>query len=330
MYSLYFVIFHADFSSNGFSIMPSKGIAEEALTEENDNHSIFWDNYSARQIENCKICSSKRIPTLLPDLDSSENSHCTVPSKIEMKYFDLLNEVVELLQGLHPHKIIDILSNITASDAHGISYFTTDFIDILRECTTTTSILRIVFPYTNWFDHSIIRDLVEACNCPKGVKLLDEFDCHIDLTLCIKKYPIPEPFNIMSPDESSSYTLMAVKYDQQLSSLQLNHIGVVRSILMKTFKISKHSCVLLAVANHHSAIFFWLIPKSIVSLISNEVQQYSDHLYDKGMLELAIYPNFSFSTGGTSRIWKLVYFSDIASMYNHVSYYPNSKKAISM
>ena len=308
-----------DLNFNGFSILPSEDVTG-TVTEEKSNYPLVWEMYNERLIENCKIYSSRRIPPLLPDLNSAEKYRYIVPSNVILKYLDLFNDVVELLQDLNPNKIIDVLSDLAASDTHGINYFTTVFIEKLRECTTTTtSLLRILFPYTNWYDHSIIRELVESCDCPEGVKLLDEFDSRIDVTLPIKAFPIAAPTkNRMTPHESSTHTVMAIRCEQQLSSLSLKHIGMVKSIMINKFNITKHSCVLLAVANHNSAMLFWLIPRSVAPLISNAVQKHSGFLHDNGVQEVAIYPNFSFTTGSTSRVWKLLYFSDIASMYNHV------------
>jgi len=281
---------------------------------------LFLEMYDESHLEQCKIYGGKRFPPLLPDLNGAEKLQKIVPSNVILKYLDLLDNIIELLQGLNTHQVIDTLSNISASDQCGINYFTATFIEKLRECADTNSLLRILFPFTNWYDHSIIRKLVEACDCPEGIKLLDEFDSRIDLTLPITEYPIPVPSkNLMIPDEFSAHTVMAVRCEQQLSSLTLKHVGVTKLLIMNKFCITKHTCVLLAVANHNSAMLFWLIPRSVAPLISNTVQEHSGFLHDNELLELAIYPNFSFSTGSTSRVWKLVHFSDIDSMYKHVS-----------
>ena len=237
-----------------------------------------------------------------------------------LKYLDLFDSLVELLQCLNRNEIINVLSDITASDIPGINYFTTDFIEKLRECTTTTtSLLKILFPYTNWYDHSIIRKLVEACDCPEGVKLLDEFDSQIDVSLPFIEYPILVPSNLMTPDESSTHTVMVVKCMQSLSSLLLKHIGVVKSLMINKLNIVKHACTLLAVADHSSAVFFWLIPRSVVSTIINGIQEHSGDLLQHGLTELTIYPNFSFLTSNTNQIWTTTFSSDNVTQSKQVN-----------
>ena len=111
---------------------------------------------------------------------------------------------------------------------------------------------------------------------------------------------------------------MAVRCEEQLSSLSLQKIAVVKSLLIDIFGVSKHAFVLLAVANHSSAMFFWLIPRNIVSIITSAVQKHLNLLHERGLLEAAIYPNFSFSAGSTSRIWRMAYFRDTTAILQHV------------
>jgi len=239
-----------------------------------------------------------------------------VPSDVVLKYLDLFDNVVELLQSMHPHEVIEVLSSIKASNKY--NYFTDDSIGRMRKCTSVSSIMKVVFPYTNWYDHSILRELVEVCDCLEGVKLLDEFDARIDVILSITSYPISAPSNLIVPDKSSSHTVMAVRHNQPLSSLSLQHIGAVKSLMVGMSDITKHALVLVAVANHSSAMFFWLIPRRIVSIMTRAVVKHSTFVYEAGLLEVAIYPNFSFSFGATSRIWKMAYFRDTAAMLQHV------------
>jgi len=215
---------------------------------------------------------------------------------------------------------------MTASNTLHICCFTANFIARLKGITNIASLLKILFPYTNWCDHSIIRELVEACDCPEGVQLLDEFDSRIDVTLPVTAYPIPAPSNLMIPSESSTHTVMAVKCQQKLSSLTLSHIGVIKSLINDKFTITKHACLLLAVratdVNHSSAIF-WLIPKGVTPLISKAVLEHSGFLLTNGLVEISICPSFSFSTDNTNmyRIWAMNYYSDTVTLSMQVSLY---------
>ena len=272
-------------------------------------------------------CIERKVhaSTLLPDLHVENKHQYIEPSDVVLKYLDLFDKLVELLQHLHPSKVTEVLSNIVASDAHDICYFMDDFIASLRGITSTTSLLRIVFPYTNWHDHSIIRELVEVCDCFEGVKLLDEFDSCIDVTQPITAYPIPAPSNLMIPSESSTHTVMAVKFAQQLSLPLLNQVGVMKSLMIEKFNITKHASLLLAVRtasiNHHTAIFYWLIPRCVAPLISSAVQIHSGYLLEKGLVEVAICPSFSFSLDSSNmyRIWAMTYYNDTVTLLKHVS-----------
>ncbi|XP_065903620.1 uncharacterized protein [Dysidea avara] len=305
-----------DLSAKGFTIISKIQDGDDKCPDSSPEKKLDVGlfEYNERELEKLKCSSAKKWPPIFPDKDIADKFKYIDPCNLMLKYLDLFDALVELLQA---RKVTDALREIMASDIHGISIFNAEFVEILTKGTNTISLLRILFPYTNWHDHSIIRELVEVCDCPEGVKLLDEFDSRIDVSLPITSYPIPAPSNLMIPDESSTHTVMAVRCEQQLSSLSLQHTEVVKSLMMNTFGITKHACILLAVANHSSAMFFWLIPKSVGLIITNEVREHSGFLHDNGLLEVAIFPNFSFSTGSISRVWKTVYFSDMATMYKH-------------
>lgn len=288
-------------SSNGFSALKR--------AENLSDRTNVGDEYNENQLESYKILHKRKQP-LLPDLDHAEVSTYFVPSNVMLKYLDLFDSLVELLLSLHPPKLVKMISNIMASDSCSVSYFTHDFVERLKRCTSISSVMKVLFPYTNWYDHSFIRELVDACNCPEGVKLLDQFDSRIDVTLPITSYPVPAPSSIMLPDESSTHTVMVVRCEQQLSSMSLQHVKEVKSFLVEKFGVTKHAFVLLAVANRSSAMLFWLIPRKIVSMITISVQEHSATLYERGLLEVAIYPNFSLSTGSISEIWKMAFFRE--------------------
>ena len=308
-----------DLSSNGFSVLSenSSNESSEAVAVAEESATIA-DEDDVEQIESYKILPHKRKKPLIPDLSTADIFMYYMPSNVVLKYLDLFDSIVELFQSLHPHKVIEVVNDIKASNAYGINYFTDEFIERLRKCTSISSILKILFPYTSWYDHSILRELVGASDCPESIKLLDEFDSRIDVTLPIASYPLSPPSHLMVPDESSSHTVMAVRCDQQLSSLSLQKIAIVKSLLIDVSGVSKHAFVLLAVANHSSAMFFWLIPRNIASIMTRAVQRNSNFLNKRGLLEVAIYPNFSFSTGSTSRIWRMAYFRDTTAILQHV------------
>jgi len=202
-------------------------------------------------------------------------------------YCYLFDELVSLLQSCKVETMINILTSLKASDTYNIPLFSTEYITHLNSFTNTAVLLRALFPYTNWCDHSIIRELVRGC--PEAEGVLDEFESHIDPALLITDYPIPVYSSMMIPNKLGTHTVMAVVYNKELSSLSLQCVDVVKSIIVQKFSITKHGCLLLAVGDCGVAILYWLIPKSVTAVIIEKAREYSDELSTSGILEVAIY-----------------------------------------
>jgi len=276
-------------------VQGASNITKPHTVEKRDSSGTYFVEYDEKELEIFKISKYTRKQLLPSYLKIMEKF---IPSNLILHYLDMIDTLIDWLQSVVPNKILKSLDSIMASDIYGIKYFSTKFVNRLKNYTTTTALLRILLPYTNWYDHSIIRELVEACDCPEGIKLLDEFDSRIDDTLPIKAFPIPKPLkHLLKFEVTSTHTVMTVKCKQQLSSLSLKDIGVLKSLMRSKFGITKHACVLLAVDNDDSAKFYWLIPRSIEPLISNAVEKLSSYLYDNELLEVKIDPNFSVSIG---------------------------------
>ncbi|XP_065903549.1 uncharacterized protein [Dysidea avara] len=313
----------SNLNSHGFSVVQK--VSKFVKPQLQDSSGTCLVEYDEKELEIFKISKNTR-KQLLP-------SRCTIvekfsPSNLILHYFDMIDTLTDCLQSVNHKKILKTLNSIMCSAIYGIKYFSADVIKRLQEYSNTTSLLRVLFTYTNWYDHSIIRELVKACDCPEGVKLLNEFDSRIDDTQPITAYPIPGPSDLMVPDVSSTHTVMGVWCEQLLSSLTLKHVGVVKSLMMNKISITKHACILLAVDDDKFAIFYWLIPRSIESLIRNAVEGLSSYLYENGLLEVVIYPNFSsFSTSKEVNSFQLIHRSDEISTKAAVS---KAEKTIDM
>ena len=276
---------------------------EELNLEDDLEYCLTYSNESDTSFE---ITEPKRSRLVC---ERTEECNKFPLSNITLKYFDLFDVITELMQF---EKVIEAIDSLMASELHHIKLFSADFVRHLRECTNIVSLVRVLFPYTNWYDHSILRWLLQACNCSEDLRLLDEFFAQINLTLPIKDYPLPiYQSSYMTPDVSSTHTVLSIRCEQQLSSLSLQHIGKIKSTILQAFDITEHACILLTATNCTSAILYWLIPQSIASVIYSKVQDHSSHLYDNKILEVAVYPNFAFSTGNVNRIWSLAYSSGI-------------------
>ena len=301
------------FKKAGFVSTPDS--INQAFTESDQDIATFFVEYD--RIESLKMFVPKRLRPLLPDLEEADHM---LPSNVVLKYLDLFDSLTEMLQMLNSNDLICILSSLIATNV--LKLFPAEFIENLRRyCNNTSVLLQALFPYTNWYDHSIVSELVAKCSCPEASKLLDDFDSRIDCTQSITAYPISGLSSNMIPDESSTHTILAIKCVQELSSLSLQHTKIIKSVILQTFNLTKQSCVLLAFANFDSAVIYWLLTKNVSFLISSTLQQHSDYLYKNGILEVAIYPSFIFSTGSNQRIWSIAYFSDVAALLKHVRMY---------
>ena len=276
---------------------------DELDLEDGSGYSL---TYSSESDASLKVTGPRRGQLVC---EKTEEGGVFPLSNITLKYLDFFDVITELVQF---EKVIEAIDNLMASEIHHVKLFSADFVKHLQQCTNIIILLRALFPYTNWYDHSMLRWLLPTCNCSEGLNLLDEFDAQIDFALPIKDYPLPVyQSSNMTPDVSSTHTMLAIRCEQQLSSLSLQYIGKVKSKILQVFDITEHACILLTATNYTSAILYWLIPQSIVSLIYSKVQEHSILLYDNKILEVAVYPNFAFSTGNVKRIWSLTYSSDM-------------------
>ena len=256
--------------------------------------------------------TSKRKRLLSPNSNNKTNYFS--PSSILLEYLDLCDSLAQLLQSLQPGQLINAISCFVAVDTHDncVKQFSAE----LKDCSNSVEVLMKLFPYSNWYDHSIIRELLEACECSEGIHLLDEFDSRIDLIQSITEFPTFVPLPLMIPGDSSYHTVMATCHKQKLSSLKLCHIGEIKSEMLQMCNLTKYSCLFLSITKSDStpAIIYWLIPRHLFTSISNSVWNFKDSFYKSGILEIAIYPCFVFSTHNTSNVLSLDYFSLISDV----------------
>ena len=266
-------------------------------------------NYNDEELQSSlEKFKSKRKRLLSPTVNDKEYF---APSSILLKYLDLCDKLAQLLQSVHPRILVDAVSHFVAIDTYDtcVKQFSAEYIKQLRDCNNSGEVLMKLFPYSNWCDHSIMRELLEACNCPKGVQLLDEFDSRIDLMQPIADFPIFAPSSLIIPSDSSYYTVMAIKHKQEFSSLKLCHIGGIKTKMVQMCNLTKYSCLFLTVTKSNPAVVYWLIPRNLLSSVSNMVWNFADCLYESGISEVAIYPNFIVSTSKTSKAFPLEYFT---------------------
>ena len=252
---------------------------------------------------------SKRKRLLSPTLSNKKEFFSS--SSILLKYLDLFDNLAELMESLNPKTLIDAISHLVAIDTydHCVKQFSAEYVTQLSHCSNSVEVMAKLFPYSNWCDHCVIRELLKVCNCSEGVKLVDEFDSKIDLIQPITDLPIFAPSSLIVPNDTNYYTIMAIKHKVKWSSVKLYHIGMIKSKFIQICGLTKYSCLFLAITKYNPVVIYWLIPKDLLRSISNAVWDFAASFYSKGILEVAIYPDFAVCTSNTSKISPLKYFT---------------------
>ena len=238
-------------------------------------------------------------------------SNIFVPSYLE-KFSGLKIQLTEFLQSLDPKIITNQCGSLRASVQANIPLFPTDFVEVLKESTNATAVLYKIALFTNWSDHSILNSIVEVCNVPEAVALLDQFDAEIDPSQPLMKYPIPAPSHHMVPYDTSTHTVLAVQLNLQLQHSTLQSVFDMRSLIQEKCEVTPHCLQLLAVAKTSHTIIYWTIPKHVASLITSKVQQYQSDLHQNGIQQVAIYPGIVLVIGSALTVGPFSFFTKVS------------------
>ena len=211
---------------------------------------------------------------------------------VHIDFLKLVSKFQQELQDYDPESFLAACSKLTASASHvkAIPLIPSDYLENLGNSDIEGIFTRLAFLWT-WNNHSILRALLEACDCQEGIKMLDDFDAKIDTNQPIELFPIPPPSMKMSPSLSSAYTVLSIRheYDQnKLTSLQ--YVNDVAAVMIEKFDISSHALQLIA-ARATPLMLYWMIPKSFVPQISKAVSRHSKFLEENRFLEIGIYRN---------------------------------------
>ena len=134
-----------------------------------------------------------------------------------------------------------------ASHAQNIPLFSNvEYLHSLKECKLAPAILQKLSPFFTWSDHSVLTAAVKACNNSKAARLLQQFHAHVDLSLPITEYPVPQPIPSMAPYDTSMQTVLAIKLNIELSKFYLQQVLELRYSIQKNFQITEHSLQLMA------------------------------------------------------------------------------------
>ena len=231
----------------------------------------------------------------------SLDSKGSISSDINIQYLHLIDGLCKLMESCDPTAFTDKCASLMASDIYNIALFSDELLKNFSEYDNVPITLRYLMCYFTWCDLSVVQELIEICNHPNCMKLLEEFKHNVDFTKSITEYPIFNLNSLMIPSDTSPYTVMATQYEPEHSPLSFKHIELVKSLITKTCEITSISCQFLTEANDLQ-VFYWLIPKTIVPLMANKVQHNCSHLEKNGIKELSIYPTSVFYTGDNKNL----------------------------
>lgn len=225
-------------------------------------------------------------------------------SLVHIAFLCLIDQVTVLLQYSDVKSLVTQCENVMACEQENIKLFSSAQIEKLKEFDTVLLMLNLSCLFT-WSNHSILRMLLTEAS-DEAIKLLDKFDSKFDPLQSIISYPIPHFSLNMIPDDTSTYTILAIRCDQELYKTTLQYVYNMQSVMMAKCHITQHCFHLLAV-NTYPTIIYWTIPKCVVALISNQVPQHSEYLYSIGVLEVLVYPEPLLNTGDHVSIGSLAF-----------------------
>ena len=232
------------------------------------------------------------------------------PSLVNVEFLDMKVQLEQLLQTSSSQTIYEQCKSLMASHEHDISLFSTDYLSNLKKCSHISAILQRLSPCFNWSDHSVLHELVKACNNHEAAELLQQFESNVDLSLPITEYPVPQPVPSMAPYDASMQTVLAVKLNTELSNFSLQQVIELRSLIQKNFQITEH-CLQLMAAKRSSTILYWMMTKCVSHLISSKIMQDSC-LQGSRVQEVCVYPGTLFINVTMLKVGSL-------SFLNHVN-----------
>ena len=305
-----------DLSLAGYMMLPDN--FEITLDDSDSSETDVWP--SSLNKHNClnmnlSTGSMKQQFLTLPDSKELKDVREFKPSNVNIHYLYVIDTLYKLLESYDPSKFVDKCGSLMASDFHNITLFSSKFLQQLSQCSNMLIILRTLMCYSTWCDFSVVKNILEICECSEGLRILEEFESQINFTLPVTYFPVSVPNSFMMPSETSDFAVMTTPCIQEHSLLSLDHIRVVKSLITKISDVNDNGCQFLAKIDN-PLILFWLVPKSLVPLIDTKVQENYDDLNEAGITEVAFFP-----TGTGKSSWSSSFlFTDFNNEKRCVSY----------
>ena len=234
------------------------------------------------------------------------------PSSVNAAFLDMMMQLEDLLQTSSSQKVYEQCQSLMASHEHDIALFSNEYLSNLKYCTFVPAIIQKLSPFFKWSDHSVLSAVVKACNNPEAMMLLQQFDAQVDMSLPVTEYPVPQPVPVMTPYDTSTQTVLAVKLDSDLSKFSLQQAFELRCLIQRNFQITEHSLQLMA-AKRSSTIVYWMIPKCVSHLISSKIIQ-DPSLHGGRVEEISVYPGTLFVSASTLKLGSLSFLNQISEM----------------
>ena len=207
---------------------------------------------------------------------------------LHLKFLDLVDNLVMQMSTADVAVLVKQCGTMMASDVHKIPLFTSDFMNKLSNCTYPFIFSIYLLPFMNWFDHSILKELVKSSN-KEALKCIDQFVLDVDYNKPIAACPIPEFSQLVIPLDNSDYTLLATKSVKSFNELTLKDLADIKRLLVQRLEITNHA-VLLTGLNNTSYCIYWLIPSQIRPLVKDKINQDQLKLWDKGIVLMMLLP----------------------------------------
>ena len=238
------------------------------------------------------------------------------PSSVHIAFLCLIDQVREILQCCDAETLIKPCEEMMAREQENVKLFSDVQVEKLRQCNNALSILQSLNSSFTWSNHSILRMLLTEVSS-KALQLLDEFDSRLDPLHSIASYPIPHFSSWMIPNDTSVYTVLAIRCDRELYKCTLQYVYDIQLLMMEKCDITQHCLQLLAVRSNPT-ILYWTIPTCVAPLINNQVSQHSEYLYSVGVLEVLVYPKTILTTGDDVAIGSLAFVAKNKNSVDHV------------
>jgi len=230
------------------------------------------------------------------------------PANIHKIFRQTVNKIrVHLKQCDIKELIINFNISITSVEAEDIPGVSMKVKETLCKCETEQELFVQLSPFITWHKRDVLRALVDASDNNEAAKELQEFENQLDPDWLINDLPLPTPSHHICPDTpNSGMTIVAVTTKKDLNLLKYGDVVNLQELVAQNGGISRDALDLQA-KNTGSSVLYWLLPQIMVKKFEDNIRRNLCHLYNEGIVEIALDPNIVITTGPQLRIRALSY-----------------------